>query len=163
MNLQTHISDDLWKAVSQTYTAGNFTPAILDAIHYLSELLREKSGADGDGANLVGQALGGNSPRLRITRMQTETEINVQRGMEQLLRGFYQAIRNPRSHEQAADSQKDADAIILFVDYLTRILGSSQEAFTIPSFLDKVFDVAFVESRAYSDLLAAEVPPSVPQ
>jgi hypothetical protein len=73
---------------------------------------------DGDGASLVGQALGGDSPRLRVNKFQTETEKNEQKGLEQILRGVYQGIRNPRSHEQFEDTQASANAIILFIDYL---------------------------------------------
>jgi len=94
MNLQTHIRNSLWLAIQSTYQAGNYSHAILDAMHYLSNVLREKTGVDGDGTTLVGQALGGDSPRLRINKLQTETERNEQRGIESVLRGLYQAIRN---------------------------------------------------------------------
>ena len=105
MNLQTHISSDLWLAISNTYEAENYNHAVLDAMHYLSSFLREKTGVDGDGASLVGQALGGDSPRLRINKLQTETERSVQRGIEQILRGLYLGIRNPRSHESRTADQ----------------------------------------------------------
>jgi hypothetical protein len=77
MNLQTHIRPELWLAVASTYQAGNYGPAIVDAMHYLSDILREKTGVDGDGTALAGQALGGDSPRLRLNKLQTETEYQV--------------------------------------------------------------------------------------
>ena len=143
MNLQTHIKSDLWLAIQSTYEAGNYSHAILDAIHYLSNILREKTGADGDGKSLVGQALGGDSPRLRINRLQTETERNEQQGIESILRGMYQAIRNPRSHEQIVDKQETADAIIYFIDYLLIIIEKSEEPFVISKFMNCVFDPDF--------------------
>jgi hypothetical protein len=54
MNLQTHIRNSLWLAIQSTYEAKNYSHAILDAMHYLSNVLREKTGVDGDGATLVG-------------------------------------------------------------------------------------------------------------
>ena len=160
MNLKTHIRSTLWQAIANTYETENYSHAVLDAIHYLSEILREKSGVDGDGAALVGQALGGNSPRLRVNKLQTETERNVQRGLEDILRGLYRGIRNPRSHEQIEDAKDTADAIIYFVNYLLSILDQSQEPFTISSFCERVFDPDFVASARYAELLVSEIPPA---
>lgn len=127
-------------------------------MHHITTVLRERSGADGDGPALVGQALGGDTPKLLINAFQSETERNIQRGIEQLLRGLYLAVRNPRSHEQMTDTQQDADAIIHFIDYILRILTSSKEAFTVESFMASISDAEFVESKRYAELLVAEVP-----
>lgn len=158
MNLETHISDQLWDAIGGAYQAENFSHAVLEALHFVTETLRQKSGIDADGVQLVGQALGGDNPKLRINAFQTETEKNTQRGIEQILRGVYTGIRNPRSHEQFKDPQADADAIILFVDYILRILDASKEVFTIDSFLQSLNDPEFVESERYAELLVAEIP-----
>ena len=151
MNLQTAIREDLWSAVADTYVAGNYSHAILDAMHHLSNVLRSKSNVDGDGAALVGQALGGDPPKLRINRLQTETERNVQKGLEQILRGLYLAIRNPRSHEHIEDPKESANAIIHFIDYLLRIIVQSEEPFTTSGFLSCVFDRDFFKSDQYRD------------
>jgi uncharacterized protein (TIGR02391 family) len=158
MNLQTHIRVELWAAISSTYQAENYTHSIVDAMHYLSDILREKSGAEGDGTNLVGHALGGDTPRLRVNKLQTETEKNIQKGLVQILMGMYTAIRNPRSHEQIQDDQSTADAIIYFVNYILSILDQSQQQFTVENFLFRVFDSDFVESDRYAALLIAEIP-----
>lgn len=158
MNLQTHIERNLWLAISNTYEAQNYAHAVLDTMHYLTNVLREKAGVDGDGVGLVGQALGGNSPRLRINKLQTESDRDIQRGIEHMLRGLYTAIRNPRSHEQIDDSKDTADAIIFFVNYLLKTLDQSEEPFTIPKFLERAFDADFVPMQRYADLLAAQIP-----
>lgn len=158
MNLKSLIRHELWLAISNTYEAENYSHAILDAMHYMSEIIREKSGVDGDGHGLIGAAFGGQSPILRVNKLQTETERNVQKGLEQVLRGMYQAIRNPRSHEQIEDTKNTADAIIYFVNYLLSIINQSQEPFTISGFVSRVFDKHFVHSSRYAELLVAEVP-----
>ena len=158
MNLQTHISEDLWVAVSSAYESENYKHSILEAIHYLSGEIRARAGIDGDGTALASQALGGDNPRLRVNPLQTESERSIQKGVEQLLRGLYLAIRNPRSHEQVIDSRKDADAIIHFVDYLSRIINASKESFTIEQLLGTVSDSEFVESERYATLVVAEIP-----
>jgi uncharacterized protein (TIGR02391 family) len=158
MNLQTHIQPELWDAIAGSYEAANYKHSILDAVHYLSEVLREKANVDGDGVNLVGQALGGESPRIRINKLQTQSERDAQKGLQDLLKGFYVGIRNPRSHEQIQDSKETADAIILFLDYLVNELHQSEQPFTIEKFLKSVFDRDFVESERYADILTSEIP-----
>ena len=132
--------------------------AILDAMHYVSSVLRDKTGVDGDGTALVGQALGGDSPRLRINKLQTETEKNEQRGIESILRGMYQAIRNPRSHEQIQDTQEIADAVIYFIDYLLGVVEGAEEPFVMSKFMTRIFDPDFVKSQRYAELLVDQIP-----
>jgi uncharacterized protein (TIGR02391 family) len=158
MNLKSLIRRELWLAISNTYEAENYSHAVLDAMHYLSEVIREKSGVDGDGHGLVGAAFGGQSPILRVNKLQTETERNIQKGLEQILRGMYQGIRNPRSHEQVEDTKNTADSIIYFVNYLLSIIDQSQEPFTVAGFVSKVFDKHFVKSSRYAELLVSEIP-----
>src|ERR1017187_9139148 len=112
MNLQTSISARLWAAVQTTYEAGNYTGAILDSIYFLSDLIRNKSGLDSDGNALVGAAFGGANPIIKVNPLQTDTDRDEQRGIEQLLRGVYTAIRNPRSHDKRSDSAEQADVIV---------------------------------------------------
>lgn len=158
MNLQTHIKPELWAAISSTYQSKNYSHAVVDAMHYLSDLLREKSGTEGDGASLVGQALGGETPRLRVNKLQTDSERNVQKGLIQILSGMYQAIRNPRSHETIEDDQPSADSIIYFINYLIGILDQSREPYSMEDFLIRVFDPDFVQSEEYATELVAEIP-----
>jgi uncharacterized protein (TIGR02391 family) len=105
LDLRAHVSTQLWAAVSASYEAGNYRHAIFDAMNVVTAILREKTGLDGDGVPLVGQALGGDTPRIRLNSLQTDSEQNVQRGVEQILRGMYTAIRNPRGHGLQDDSR----------------------------------------------------------
>jgi uncharacterized protein (TIGR02391 family) len=159
MNLQDEIHPDLWTAIEKSYESGIYKNAILDAIHFLSDQIREKADVDGDGAALVGQAFGGENPPLRINKFQTETERNEQKGLEQILRGVYIGIRNPRSHEQGEDSQATANSIILFINLLFNIINTSKEQFSLDEWMKKIFDKDFVASARYADLLTSEVPP----
>ena len=159
MNLQSLIRPELWLAISDTYEAGNYNHAIIDAIEYMSEIIREKSGLDGDGEQLFGKAFGGESPILRINKLQTVTERDIQQGLLLILIGMYKGIRNPRSHDQVKDTKNTADSIIYFVDYLLGIIDQSQEPFTIPNFVSRVFDKHFVQTSEYTKLLVEEIPP----
>lgn len=111
MNFETLLDKRLYQAIETSYVSRNYTGAILDAIYFLSNLIRDKTGLESDGPSLIGQAFGGNNPRLKVSRLQTESELNVQKGVEQILRGIYQAIRNPRSHEKHTDDKADTDSM----------------------------------------------------
>lgn len=159
MNLQSEIKPELWEAVSQQYEQGYYTNAILAALHYLRDVIRESADLDGDGAALIGQALGGTSPRLRINKFDTESQRDEQKGFEQILRGLFQGIRNPRTHDKIDDKKEIADAIIVFVNYCITVIQKAKGPFVIEEWLSRVFDPDFVESERYAQLLAKEVPP----
>jgi uncharacterized protein (TIGR02391 family) len=160
MELKSLIKSSLWEAVSTNYSTNNYTGSILDAIMYTNNLIREKTDLQNDGVALIGDALGGNSPKLKINRMQTESEKNVQKGIEQLLRGVNQAIRNPRSHDKHNDSIQDANSLILFINYLLEFIDSAKSSFVLKDFLERVFDDDFVEDIQYAKLLVDEIPPN---
>ena len=158
MNLKAEIASELWNNISRSYESELYKSAILDAIHYLSDILRERADLTGDGVQLVGQALGGNSPKLRVNKLQTQSEKDEQKGLEQLLRGLYQGIRNPRSHEKIEDTKETADAIVLFINFVSQIVGQAPEVFTINSWSELISDPDFVRDEQYVKLLIDKIP-----
>jgi uncharacterized protein (TIGR02391 family) len=158
MSLETSLAEPLWAAIEAAYESRNYTGAIQDAIYYLGDIIREKAGLQSDGVALVGQALGGKSPKLKVNKLQTESERNIQKGTENLLLGLYQSIRNPRSHGKHVDTKEDADAIVLFIDYLLKIIGGAKGTFSKSEFLDRVFDPSFVNRNRYAELLVGRIP-----
>ena len=158
MNMETKLDPRIWHAIRDSYEARKYTEAIKDGFYLLTEVIRDKSGAEGDGIPLVGQAFGGTSPRLKVNKLQTKSERNIQKGLEQLLRGMYQSIRNPRSHEKYNDTQEDADAILLFMNYLLSTIDKAKAPFDKADFLSRVFDSGFAPNSRYAKLLVDEVP-----
>lgn len=159
MNLETQLDPRLWRTIESAYQSRNYTAAILDAIHLLGQLIRDKSGLEEDGLPLVNQAFGGKKPILKITPLQTETDLNIQEGVAQILRGVYQGIRNPRSHEKFTDSEQDADAIVLLVNYLVGQIDKARSPFERTTFFKRVFESWFVEDKRYAEVLVKEIPP----
>src|SRR6267378_4230148 len=104
MTLEASLDERLWAAIEASYSVGNYSAAILDSLHFLSELIRTKSGLESDGHQLVGDAFGGPDPVIKINSLQTDSERNEQKGVEFLLRGLYTGVRNPRSHEKRVDT-----------------------------------------------------------
>jgi uncharacterized protein (TIGR02391 family) len=121
-------------------------------------MIRDRTGLDGDGQELVGKAFGGPNPLLKVNKLQTESERNVQKGIQFLLMGLYQGIRNPRSHGKHVDSVEDADTLILFVDFLLKIIDRAKAPFEAAAYLERVFDPSFVESDKYAEPLVAQIP-----
>jgi uncharacterized protein (TIGR02391 family) len=158
MDIRTQLDEKLWASIETAYERRDFTSAILDSLYYLGNYIREKTGLESDGVPLVLQAFGGNSPKLRVNALQTESEKNIQKGTQHLLMGLFTSIRNPRSHEKYDDTKEDADSIILFVNYLLGIIGASKGAFSKTEFLNRVFDKSFVKNDKYAQLLVDEVP-----
>ncbi len=101
MNIQIELSEQLSKAIYANYEKANYTGAILDSIFLLNEVLRDRTGCESDGVSLVGEALGGSDPKLKLTPLRSESDRNIQKGTGSLLRGVMQAIRNPRSHKKS--------------------------------------------------------------
>lgn len=158
VDLKTNIQQELWDTIEKNYINESYSSAILDALHLLTETIRNKTGLEGDGAVLIGQAFGSSSPMIQLNLMQTESEKNIQKGMVDLLRGIYTTIRNPRSHDKYIDSKIDADSIIIFLNYLLNIIDNSKLKFDITIFLNRIFDTHYVRTEEYSDLLADEIP-----
>lgn len=158
MNLQSYIPRNLWGAIITQYESKEYANAISEAFIHLSEIIRDRAGVDGDGANLVGQALGGELPRLKLNALQTESERNIQKGFEQIIRGLYIGVRNPRSHGSIEDSKETADSIIHFIGYVETVLNASKEAFTIDGLVERLSEADFVESARYGELIVAEIP-----
>ena len=158
MNLETRIDERLWQAIRENYENSRYTSAILDSVYFLNDLIRDKTGLESDGVALIGQAFGGKQPKLKVNNLQTDSDWNVQEGMEQILRGIIKAVRNPRSHEKYNDKVTDADSIITFISWLIGIIDQSKTQFSESSFLKLVIDPSFVENDRYGALLAEQVP-----
>lgn len=159
MELKSLIRPQLWNAISNSYIAENYKTAILDAMRYLSKIIREKSGLDGDGVPLVGQAFGGDEPKLRLNRLQTQSERDEQKGFQSIIAGLYSAIRNPRTHdEDIKDDVNAADPIIYFINHVLNVIDVAKPPFTVEDFLPRIFDEGFVQKRIYVSELVKEIP-----
>lgn len=135
-----------------------FTDAILAGTKYLTDVLRKKGGCEGDGAQLVGQVLGGVAPKLPINSLQTVSEKDEQKGLEQLLRGYYIGIRNPRTHEITEDTEDYCIRIMVLIDTMIKYLKREVEEFDVAGFVNRIYDPHFVASEEYAEALISQVP-----
>ena len=61
MDLQSQIGSELWQELCNSYDAGDYKSAIVNAMHYLTKLIRDKTDLEFDGAKLATEALAGNN------------------------------------------------------------------------------------------------------
>lgn len=158
MDLRNGIRSDLWETIQKNYDNESYSNAILDSMYLLTETIRNKTGLEGDGSSLVGQALGGSNPKIQLNKLQTESDKNIQKGIQEILKGMYTAIRNPRSHDKYPDTKEEADAIISFLNYLLKMIDKSKVSFEEETYLERVFEKHYVNTEEYSDLLVNEIP-----
>lgn len=158
MNLATRIPNDLWNAIRNSYEKENFQAAILDSFFLLTELIRQKSGSIADGPRLIGEAFSPNNPKIKITKLETESDKNIQKGYADILRGLYESVRNPRAHGMINDTRENTENIIIFIGYLYNILSESKPFYSVEDFTKRVFDDNFYRSKRYAELLCDEIP-----
>ncbi|HDZ8876921.1 TIGR02391 family protein [Aeromonas dhakensis] len=149
---------NLVAAVGNRLDHGLYTDAILQGTKYLTQFLRDKGDCEGDGASLVGQVLGGTPPKLPINKGVTVSEKDEQKGIEQLLRGYYMGIRNPRTHEVTEDTEEFCMRVLVILDTLLKYINVEVEEFDITPVVDKIFDPHFVPNIEYAQALIANVP-----
>ncbi|WP_373032393.1 TIGR02391 family protein [Sulfurovum sp.] len=155
---EENFDQGLVAAVGQRITNGEYTDAILAGTKYLTDMLREKSSSEGDGAQLVGQVLGGHTPKLPLNSLQTVSEKDEQKGIEQLLRGYYIGIRNPRTHEITQDTEEFCIRIMILIDTMLQYINREVEEFDVPDFVNRIYDPHFVASKEYAETLISQVP-----
>lgn len=159
MEIEKRLRPDLWKSIRAHYERTDFTEAVRDAVLYVCELLREKSGIeDKDGTKLVEAALMGTNPAIVVSKNETTTEKDFQQGIGFSFKGIMQAIRNPLSHEKTEYSQEDAEAIILYINFLLNQIDRSGGFSKIESITNLLYDEDTPSSAEYAELLLKEVP-----
>lgn len=122
--------------------------------------MRRVGGVQGDGAQLVGQVLGGNTPFFSLNKLATVSEKDEQKGVEQLMRGVYVGIRNPRTHEVMEDTEDYALRVLILVDLCLQYLDREVQEFDVIAFVNRIYEPHFVASSEYAQALVADIPPN---
>lgn len=115
----------VFRYCSTELVQGDAFNAVFEAIKGLAERVRELTGLDLDGHELVAAALEGQSPAMALNTRRTETERNEQRGVANLMKGLFGAFRNPPAHEPRVNwhvSEADALDVLSTVSLIHRRL-----------------------------------------
>ena len=113
-----NIHDEVTKYCTAELMQENYFHAVFEATKGLAQRVRELSGVDGDGSSLVDIVFSlKKCPKLAFNSLQTETEKSEHRGFAALLKGCFQAVRNPLAHEPKIHWEGEDNA----ADYLSLI------------------------------------------
>ena len=156
--LKEVLEEKMWQSIEKNYTSENYRYAILDSIQFIGDTIRDKSGLNQDGQNLIGRAFGGKNPIMKLNKLRTESENNIQLGTSNILKGIYQAYRNPRSHSKIEDTEEETFEIIIFINHLYKKMVDSKGAFELEPFMKRLYDKDFVKEERYIELLIKQVP-----
>jgi len=114
----------------------NYFHAVFEATKGVAERIRQLSGLNGDGADLVNKAFTGQQPVLALGPLVTDSEKSEQRGFANLLMGLFGAVRNPLAHAPKMNwpmSEQDALDILTLVSLIHRKLdGTKKTTITSP-------------------------------
>lgn len=109
------------------FHAGHWREAVLNAITAVFDLIRDRTGIDKDGAQLVAHTFSLDNPFLIFSEINSESGQNDQKGFLQILQGAYLGIRNPKAHSLAHDLDKmKAAQYLVFVSLLARRVSEAK-------------------------------------
>lgn len=109
------------RIITESYSlfkGGRFRDAVLNSIVSVFDLIRERTGIDKDGAELLAEAFSLQRPYLVLSTLDNESGRNDQKGFIQILQGLYQGVRNPKAHTLTIDSSQNIAAQYLIVSSL---------------------------------------------
>lgn len=78
---------------------GHYSQATFEAFKYLDIQVKKLSKINDSGFKLMMAALSETNPRIRLTALTTQSEIDEQMGYKHVFAGAMSAIRNPRGHD----------------------------------------------------------------
>ena len=80
--------------------------------------MKDKTGEELDGANLMNKAFSLEKPMIVLDDLSTETGKNIQKGYIQIFAGAMTGIRNPKAHENIKISKEKAIHFIFLASLL---------------------------------------------
>ena len=159
MIAKEQLREDLYKAIEVHYGHGDYTEALRDAMFFVKDLLQERSGlVDKDNTKLIEAALLGKNSAIKINKYETESEINFQEGVGFALKGLVMHLRNPISHDRIEYSEQDADAQLLYINYLINQIDKSSGRQLITDWLQYLHTNDFTSSKDFAQELIKELP-----
>lgn len=157
---QLGLEQEILEAVIGNINSSSYTDGVRSAFIVLTTYIREISGEDGDGVGLIGEAFGKSTPKIQLAAdIKTTTGNSIQQGIQSILRGMYQAFRNPRNHELYQDDEETGIRLILMIDTLLKFIKKNKvDYFNEEEFFKRILDPHFPKNSVYAYNVVAEIP-----
>lgn len=123
-----NIYPELPPKVRRLFDDGYYSEATLNAFKYVEQRVKAASGLRGrTGRSLMMAAFDPASPRVKLSLLENDSEIDEQEGYRFMFAGGSMAIRNPLAHEwDLEDDPDNALDHLSFATMLLRRLDASQ-------------------------------------
>jgi uncharacterized protein (TIGR02391 family) len=111
------------------FQAGQYRDAVLNSIIGLCDHIRKVTGIKKDGAALVNDVFGGDTPLMIFSETDTESGKKDQAGLHKIFLGACQGIRNPKAHSLDHDLTKiKAAQYLVFASLLARRVDEAKRS-----------------------------------
>lgn len=116
------IHKDIIRVAKDKFEDGYYADAVESAFKeinkYIKKIVRDKTGEELNGANLMYKALSERNPIIVLDDLSSETGRNIQKGYMQIFAGAMTGIRNPKAHENITVSKDRATHFIFLASLL---------------------------------------------
>ena len=123
---ERNIHPELSKVALKLFNNGHYSQATFEAFKYLDNQVKKLSGISESGQKLMMAAFAETNPKIRLTPLSTQSEIDEQSGYRFIFAGSMSAIRNPRGHDNATDPIDRCLDHLSFASVLLRRLEDRQ-------------------------------------
>jgi uncharacterized protein (TIGR02391 family) len=123
------VHEDVLRFCRAELVQDNYFHAVLEATKSIADKIRTKTGLTGDGALLVDAALCGQSPKLAINPLTTDSHRSEQSGFANLVKGTFGMFRNTTGHEARILwdlNKEDAEDLLSLASLIHRRLNSAR-------------------------------------
>jgi uncharacterized protein (TIGR02391 family) len=123
---QRNIHPSIGKVALKLFNNGHYAQATFEAFKYLDNSVKRLSGIRESGFKLMMAAFTETNPKIRLTPLTTESEVDEQLGYRHIFAGAMSAIRNPRGHDNMTDPIDRCLDHLSFASVLLRRLEDRQ-------------------------------------
>lgn len=100
---ERNIHTDIAKVARKLFDDGHFSQATFEAFKYLDNRVKKLSKIKESGFKLMMAAFAEANPKIKLTALSNDSEVDEQSGYKFIFAGAMSAIRNPRGHENLVD------------------------------------------------------------
>lgn len=100
---ERNIHPDISSVSIKLFDDGHYSQATFEAFKFIDIKVKNLSSINDSGYKLMMSAFAENNPKIKLTTLATQSEIDEQMGYKFIFAGAMSAIRNPRGHEINVD------------------------------------------------------------
>ena len=97
-DLLSNLHPSIQEAARPSFAVGRRAEAVFEAFKAIELRIGELIGSEQTGLNLIGEAFGGQVPRLQLNDLANRIDRDEQAGFAQIFKGAIQGVRNPKAH-----------------------------------------------------------------